>query len=62
MANLPTFLKEDFGIEAQASKLIDIAVIGSRGCGKSSFVQSAVSSFFPNKYDEAFLQPEEKGE
>ena len=51
MANLPAFLKEDFGIESQASKLIDIAVIGSRGCGKTSFVQNAVRSFFPNHYN-----------
>ena len=62
MANLPTFLKEDFGIDSHASKLIDIAVIGSRGCGKSAFVHDAARSFFPTEYSEAFLQPGEKSE
>jgi GTPase SAR1 family protein len=64
MANLPSFLKEDFGIEAQAqaAKLVDIAVIGSRGCGKTSFVQNAVRAFFPRSYNEAFLRSEEKSQ
>ena len=60
MANLPTFLKEDFGIDAHPSKLIDIAVIGSRGCGKTAFVQNAARSFFPTLHNEALLQPGEK--
>ena len=60
MANLPAFLKEDFGLGSQKPKLIDIAVIGSRGCGKTSFVQNATRSFFPTQYNEAFLRPDEK--